>query len=551
MKKTWNIFIALLCSILSFSACSEKEDAIVGLSVDKTEVTLGEDGGSEELHITSDQEWVSSASQPWLRLSPANGVGSTECTIVVDSSLVSNIREANIVINTPTGAGKVIKVIQTGYDKVISVSTQEVKVESSGKFGERYFDVSITTNVLFDISIDKEWVSYDQKQLDINLDRGDRPRTLKFRFNWNMNVNPEERVADVLFKAKEAQYDVKTIMTVTQEAAPLIEDNRAGDSLALVMINERIETFTQYDTSERIDTWSGVTVWEKGDKWKDTVIPEEMVGRVRSASFYMFKTKESVPNEVSKLKYAEFISFYGNANIQLLDIELGDVFSDLKWLRSLQVEAYGLSSIPASLTKLTQLEELYLGINNFSKVPDILTPANFPNLRKLSLSTCRRLSFTDLGSNDPIGNGLYLSISKNTDDMNQLKRLLSWEKLESLAIGVNYLEGELPDMLNDGLPTYTMEEVLANDTLATAKDWLVGQPKVLPNARELRLNLNMFTGKIPDWILYHPYLLYFDPFTLIYNQEGFNSDNVKAGFDNVPASWDYYYDLYPLRKPTN
>ncbi|MGL4519036.1 MAG: BACON domain-containing protein [Phocaeicola sp.] len=557
MKKTWNIYIALLCTLFSLAACSEKEAGLVGLSVDKEEVTLGENGGTENLQITSDLEWVASTSAPWVRLSPANGIGSTECTIVVDSSLVNDIREANIVLNTTTGAGKIIKVKQFGYDKVIQISTEEVKVESTGKFGERYFDVSITTNVLFDIDIEENssWVSFDKKQLEIDLDRGDRPRTVKFRFDWNMNTDPAERIADVLFKSKEIEDAVESTLKVVQGAAPLIEDSRAGDSLAILIINERINCWSPIDTSEPMGNWGNVTLWERGDKWKGEAIKPEMIGRVRSVQYYLFQTKEDVPSEVSKLKYAEFISFYGNANKMYLDIELGDAFNNLEYLRALELSAYGLVTLPEGLANLKQLEQLHLGSNNFNEIPAVLTPENFPNLTVLSLTTSRRTDKTDLSSDSPIGNGLYLSLSTNNDHLNQFKRLLAWDNLISLSLGLNYIEGQLPssdDLLSSGFPTYSSEEVMANDTLATASEWLIGQPKILPNIKEFRLNLNMLTGNIPNWILHHPNLYMHDPFTLIFNQEnGFDTTGKAARFDNVPANWDYYYEKYPLRKPTN
>ncbi len=557
MKIHLNIYIVLLCTLFSLAACSDKEIDIKGLNIDKEEVVLGENGGTEMVQINSESEWVAASSQPWLRISPANGIGETPCTIVVDSSLVSDMREANIVLKSTNGVSKVIKVKQFGYKKLIQLNAAEVKIANSAKYGENYFDVSVTTNVLFDVVIPtgSNWVSFDRKQLDVDLNRGDRPRTVKFRFNWNSNTQPAEREMNVMFKSVGITPAVETALKVVQSASPLIEDSRAGDSLAVVIINERINAWVKFDTSKPMNHWEYVRLWEKGDKWKGQTIAPEMIGRIRSVQFYLFGTKEDVPNEVSKLKYAELISFFGNENKMLRNINLGNAFNDLKYLRILEVASYGLVSLPDGLKNLKQLEELYLSNNNFNEIPDILTPANFPNLKVLSLATNTRKSIRDFSVDSPVGDGLYLNLSGNTDHMNQFKRLLSWSNLRSLSLGVNYIEGSLPssdDLLASGFPTYTAQEVMANDTLATAKDWLIGQPKVLPNARELRLNLNMLTGSIPNWILHHPNLYLFDPFTLIFNQEiGFNSKGEKARFDNVPVSWEYYYEKYPLRKPTN
>ena len=50
-------------------------------------------------------------------------------------------------------------------------------------------------------------------------------------------------------------------------------------------------------------------------------------------------------------------------------------------------------------------------------------------------------------------------------------------------------------------------------------DYLLGKPKILPNCTMLRLNLNFLTGKLPDWLLYHPHFLDWAPDLLIFNQQ--------------------------------
>ena len=62
------------------------------------------------------------------------------------------------------------------------------------------------------------------------------------------------------------------------------------------------------------------------------------------------------------------------------------------------------------------------------------------------------------------------------------------------------------------------------------------------------VNFNRLTGKVPDWILYHPHLDFWTPYSLIFSQEGKNKEGKNAGFDNEPASLDYYYDIYYNKK---
>ena len=91
-----------------------------------------------------------------------------------------------------------------------------------------------------------------------------------------------------------------------------------------------------------------------------------------------------------------------------------------------------------------------------------------------------------------------------------------------------------------------------------------GAPKVWPRMKKLSLNLNFMTGKLPDWILYHPYLSFWDPFTMIFQQElsttSSKAKNTKGEiitkFSNEPTNLSNYgedkisyYEMYPKRKP--
>ena len=75
--------------------------------------------------------------------------------------------------------------------------------------------------------------------------------------------------------------------------------------------------------------------------------------------------------------------------------------------------------------------------------------------------------------------------------------------------------------------------------------------RVMPQLRMLALNLNRMTGALPDWVLYHPALDWWDPFTLLFNQEGKDEQGNLAGFSNEPANMDYYYQAYPKKKLAN
>jgi hypothetical protein len=80
---------------------------------------------------------------------------------------------------------------------------------------------------------------------------------------------------------------------------------------------------------------------------------------------------------------------------------------------------------------------------------------------------------------------------------------------------------------------------------------LIGKKKVMPTTKMLAFNYNRLTGTLPDWLLYHPALDIWKPYSFIFNQEGRTKDGTPAGFDNEPVNMDYYYKLYTTKnKPT-
>lgn len=64
--------------------------------------------------------------------------------------------------------------------------------------------------------------------------------------------------------------------------------------------------------------------------------------------------------------------------------------------------------------------------------------------------------------------------------------------------------------------------------------------RVMPQLKFLALNLNRLTGALPEWIRWHPSLDWWDPFTLLFNQEGKDELGNLAGFSNTPANLNYF-----------
>lgn len=634
-KLTW---LLVLGAGLMTASCSDSDDVDIpgGLAIDKEQIEIAAEGGSEQLAIAASQNWVANVDEPWLMLTPANGVGSTTATVVVDSTLMNGRRTTDIVFIGDNGQRRTVSVKQFGYGKQIDIKEPTVEIENSESYDKRAFESLISANVECKIGkieysfegdmTDAEkaeneseregWLlnSKDEDKLTgtnlgIVLDRKARPRSVKFKFRWAMNVVPAVRVAKVHLvpvKAEDQLVDADgkpiddVILTVRQKAAPKIEDNRAGDSLSVIMINQKLGSIATFDSSDNMRNWSGVTLWEATDDFVKT--HPEALGRVRSVKFSMFNLKsgETLPKEVGNLKFLESFSVAANENNQIREVNLGDEICSLKYLKNLTVQAYGLTQLPTNFAKLgSSLETLNLVSNNFNKlsdITDIVNEKNFPKLRNLILYAQRRTdvvtNIASLGeknasgvyvyNNYPIG--LYGKISKGTSDRQALLKLLTWEKLNSLELSYCFLEGELPtdEEMTEALEAAGKATRYSRADFSTNKadylDKLVGDtckwllsgwdnpvtckhkdgsvvyedvypfqvPRVLPNCRQLSLNLNFLTGAVPKWILYHPHLVEWTPSIMIFNQQpkGKNSDGAAVGFSNMTEdsySYDYYY----------
>lgn len=634
-KLTW---LLVLGAGLMTASCSDSDDVDIpgGLAIDKEQIEIAAEGGSEQLAIAASQNWVANVDEPWLMLTPANGVGSTTATVVVDSTLMNGRRTTDIAFIGDNGQRRTVTVKQFGYGKQIDIKEPTVEIENSESYDKRAFESLISANVECKIGkieysfegdmTDAEkaeneseregWLlnSKDEDKLrgtnlGIVLDRKARPRSVKFKFRWAMNVVPAVRVAKVHLvpvKAEDQLVDADgkpiddVILTVRQKAAPKIEDNRAGDSLSVIMINQKLGSIATFDSSDNMRNWSGVTLWEATDDFVKT--HPEALGRVRSVKFSMFNLKsgETLPKEVGNLKFLESFSVAANENNQIREVKLGDDICSLKFLKNLTVQAYGLTQLPTDFVNLGKsLETLNLVSNNFNNLSDItniVNEKNFSKLRNLILYAQRRTdvvtNIASLGeknasgvyvyNNYPIG--LYGKVNAGSADRQALLKLLTWDKLNTLELSYCFLEGELPtdDEMTEALEAAGKATRYSRADFSTNKadylDKLVGDtckwllsgwdnpvtckhkdgsvvyedvyplnvPRVLPNCRQLSLNLNFFTGKVPNWILFHPHLVEWNAPTMIFNQQpkGKNSDGAAVGFSNMTEdsySYDYYY----------
>ena len=542
-------YIAASTALLMAASCTTDTTTIHGFEADTTQIDAKASGGRYNVAIRSDKEWTAVVDAPWVMVSPANGRGEVRCEVRIDSTLVNDARTTEIRFSSGGALLQSVSVNQEGYARAITPNKDEVKIAASASRDARHFDVEVSTNVEFVVETeydsDEEWLTVDNYTL--NLDRGARPRNTTLGISWKMNHAPKERTATLHLRSKSGEaIDSPATIVVRQTAAPLIEDNRQGDSLAIIAIYEKLECWSDnaISTSEGMHRWECVRLWEANDP---TLPSKEAVGRVRDIELSYFDTYEGIPYEVKYLKYLETISLYGNVNSMIKSIDLGEEICTLEHLKALRVAAFGLSSLPESFVNLGDtLEDLDISSNNFSGIPAMITEENFPRLSSLDLSANRRTIISDL-RNATEGMGIHHNTA--TDDV--LERLFLWENLESLTLSYNYFEGAIPDFKvgEKGVRAYEQEDFVER---GVTLNWAVENrlPRVLPNMRSLRLNLNFFTGELPEWLLYHPRLMEWSAENLIYIQQdmGIDSNGNHVGFSNEPTSREYYFQAYPLMR---
>ena len=89
-----NLFVVVLSCVLCL-ACTQEN---IPFAIDTDRMEVGSCGGVRTLNISADDRWVVVVDTAWVTVSPANGIGSTECRVSIDSSIVFRDRKANIML---------------------------------------------------------------------------------------------------------------------------------------------------------------------------------------------------------------------------------------------------------------------------------------------------------------------------------------------------------------------------------------------------------------------------------------------------------------------
>ena len=527
--------IAAIALLLVTSCKDDDDQAVKGFALDQAELRFENNGGTIELQVATDQTWTAESESDWCMVSPATGVGSGVCVIKADSSYLYKARTGRIVFYTEKGDIAEVSVNQFGYEPTIELTEAEVTIPSYATPDEAYVDVEAVANVPFEVVIPEEaqtWLALDGTPT--YTPSTTIPRKQKFRFKFKTYTEfTADRIAEVQLnqtgkvpgtRAGESEPTglLKKVVKIIQEKAPVIIPSREGDSLSVLAIMRTLNTASSISPSRPIIHWDNVVVEERTYRYNYGGINKDSTElRVVGFSLSMIDTKESIPYQIQYMTELETFAAVGNSNAFLKKIELGPEITYLPKLKSLSLMGYGVSSLPKEMANMSSLEELDLNGNCILRLETI---------KDVLLGLKGHLKYLDLGGNRISGSVMNLSADIPKDktletiglggDLSNYGWLFEeMSELESLTLSYNYFYGSILDLDN-------------------VKDG------ILPKAKFVALNLNRLTGKVPNWILYHPYLACWNPFLLTFNQEGYDNKNTMAGFSNAPTKFTDFPEEY-------
>ena len=202
MMKIFNkIFVAISIAIALVACVNEPE---IELNVDADTIQIGPDGGVRTVKVASSGKWVVTSSVPWISISPANGIGSTECQVRIDSALLAS-REAIIRVTEVATAGgeqkrQDFKVLQEGYKYSLTLDNANVEIPSYEDLAKRNISVKVKANFNFDVQMPEgvEWLEKDNTKIEFD-DRVARPREVTLKFTYDINFEEEPREALIKF----------------------------------------------------------------------------------------------------------------------------------------------------------------------------------------------------------------------------------------------------------------------------------------------------------------------------------------------------------------
>ena len=138
-------------------ACNQEEPVVTPeLDLNKTTASVGAEGGSVALEVTSNVDWTASADQDWVSVDPASGKGSKDAakvTVSVEPNESEEARTATVTVAAEK-LTKTLKITQAG------VTSQEPEPEPEPEVAWSMMGCFVDNQWASDVPMTKEgeWI---------------------------------------------------------------------------------------------------------------------------------------------------------------------------------------------------------------------------------------------------------------------------------------------------------------------------------------------------------------------------------------------------------
>lgn len=505
----WILGAFFLLGATNFIACKDEVTLTpFEIKTEESDLTYLDNGGIGKMKVSGDEEWSVETDVEWCRITPVNGIGTTLCEVAVDSSYLYEERFATLTFHMGNSTRQV-RISQFGYNKVIELDSTSFIVADFSDYDQMYRNLKVKSNVKYEVIIpeEAEWIRAKEEKRDIQA----IPRISNVRFDYEIHNNfRADRVADIILRqtdAKAGETPVEAHLSFTQKAAQKITPSRAGDSLAILAVARGLRCYNSFDSSQPMIYWNNVKLEEC--EYIDEEGNEKTEMRVVGLQLLIFNTKNTIPYQIRYLDQLRTLILTGNENGHARYIELGDDVAHLPKLQSLGLVGYGATNIPEGLGNMKTLKALEFTGNHLLELPETL-------IKKLDANG---LEYLNLAANQYkiVTDGCPAKYQNPKDSIGMTgtipEFLFHLENVRYLYLSYNNFIGSIPDVKP-----------------------LPGNDIVWPKMRLLGLNLNYMTGEIPEWMLNHPNLKCWDPYTMVFNQleSGYDINGNRVGFTNEP-----------------
>ena len=130
------ITIAFCLAALLGVACQNDTTTIPGFEAESSSIEAQAAGGRYTFTIRSDREWTAVADAPWVMVSPANGRGEVECTVIIDSTLVNDERSTDIRFSANGELLQSVAIRQDGFPRRVTPLEAEHEISASASRDE-------------------------------------------------------------------------------------------------------------------------------------------------------------------------------------------------------------------------------------------------------------------------------------------------------------------------------------------------------------------------------------------------------------------------------